>query len=94
MTATFSPPPYCFTSPWATNPALEGLVYVTVGCPALDLTTAVPPSLTACCGPFTDESGLLLATSTGCPEGYGAVSSYIRTGLGSYDFASWQCCPT
>jgi hypothetical protein len=34
---------------------------VTVGCPAIDLTTAVPPSLSACCGPFTDMSGVLLA---------------------------------
>jgi len=93
MTMTFNPPAYCFTSAWATNSVLEGLVYETVGCPAVDVTT-VAPSLSACCGPFSDNSGLLIATLTGCPEGYGPASSYVKTGIGSYDFAEYSCCPT
>jgi hypothetical protein len=67
---------------------------MTVGCPAFDV-TSVPASLSACCGPFSDYSGLLIATLTGCPEGYGASSSYIGTvAEPQFDFADFYCCPT
>ena len=67
---------------------------MTVGCPALDV-TSVPTSLSACCGPFSDYSGLLIATLTGCPEGYGLVSSHIATVPDpQLDFTDFWCCPT
>jgi hypothetical protein len=95
-TTVFSPPASCFTSVWASNTPLEGLVYVTVGCPAYDV-TSVPASLSACCGPFSDYSGggLLIATLTDCPGGYGPVSYHIATEPDpQFDFADFWCCPT